>query len=71
MKLGLDNLQQDDAKRTYLFLDVKKMYYPNPVKINTIFMSKKQMKYACNSEFKQVLKASSRQRLRVINGTDD
>ncbi len=29
------------------------------------------MKYSCNNEFKQVLKASSRQRLGVINGTDD
>ena len=33
--------------------------------------SKKQIKYACNNEFKQLLKSSSRQRLRVIYGTDD
>ena len=63
--------QRYKAERTYLFLDVKKMYFPNPVKIITIFMSKRQIKYACNNEFKQLLKSSSRQCLRVIYGNDN
>ena len=54
-----------------LNLDVKKMWYPNPKKINTMFITSKQMQYACNNELKQMLNACSRQRLRVFNGTND
>ena len=57
-------------KDNCLNLDVKKICYPNPVKINTICVSKKQMLYACNNELKKVLRACSRQRLRVFNGTN-
>ena len=57
-------------KDNYLNLHVKKTCYPNPVKINIIYFLKKYMKYACNNELKQVLRACSRQRLRVFNGTN-
>ncbi len=43
-----------------LYLDAQKTYYPNLKKMNTVFTSKKQMQYACNNEFKQVLKACLR-----------
>lgn len=46
-------------KDNCLNLDIKKTCYPDPVKINTICISKK-----------QVLRACSRQRLRVFNGTN-
>jgi len=53
-----------------LNLDVKKTCYPNPIKINTILISKRQMQYACNNELKPVLKACVRQGIRVFNGTN-
>ena len=52
-------------------LDVKKMCYPKPVKINIMFRSKQQMQYACINELKELLKVCSRQRLREVNGTND
>jgi hypothetical protein len=54
-----------------LFLDVKKPCYPNSAKTDTLLISKKQIRYACNNPLKQVLKACSRQGLRIFNGTDD
>ena len=46
-----------------LHLDVKKTCYPNPKKINTILISKKQMQYACNNELKRVVTTCTKQSL--------
>ena len=64
-------LTNDDAGWLQLAFTRKETCYPNLVKNNRIFISKKQMRYTCNNEFKHVLRACLIQRLRVINETDD
>ena len=66
----LINARLSAAYNSWCHLDVKKTCYPNPVKINTICVSKKQMQYACNNELKRVLTTCTKQRLRIFNGTD-
>ena len=71
VRLGLDALWWADADKLLVAFGRKKTCYPNPIKINTIIITSKQMQYSYNNDLKQVLKACSRQGIRVFNGTND
>ena len=58
-------------KDNCLNLDGKKTCYSNPVKNITMLTTKIRCEKHAYNELKQVLRACSRQRLRVFNGTDD
>jgi hypothetical protein len=60
----------DDSERTLIVLDVKKTYYPNPLKIIRMFVTKNKMRKLYINKLKQLVNACTKKNLRAFNGTD-